>query len=107
MDSDLMDAADIYMGHPAGELELLLKSLHKRLVAREIDAKGLQRNLFPYKLIIGPIYLTHSSPADQRADAISIGNDLPISQATGANNGLIQGTTRLIVFNEETLDLGA
>ena len=45
MDTDLVDAADILRGHFAGKLELLLKSLHERLVAGEIDAQRFERNL--------------------------------------------------------------
>ena len=73
---DLEDAADVGMGHPAGDRDLLMKALQERLIACEIATQCLERDLFIEEQVVGLVHLAHAAAADEPGDAIALSDDV-------------------------------
>jgi len=75
-----MKAANVRVGHSAGELEFVPEALQHERIRGELRSDGLQRHTFTQLEILGFVDLAHSSPANETEDLKSPGNDLVISK---------------------------
>ncbi len=71
-----MDAADVGMGDPACDGNLLMKARQERLIAGKIAAQCLERDLFIEEEIVRLVHLAHAAAANQPDDAVAIGDDI-------------------------------
>jgi hypothetical protein len=69
--SDVMDPADVRMGNPAREAGLVVESVQRGCIGRQVPGQEFEGNLLPQDQVEGPVHLPHASGAGQRFNPVT------------------------------------